>query len=128
MKVGIKGLLANKLRSFLAMLGIIIGVAAVISMLALGGGAQKQVLDTFASMGSNTLIIMPGQRGSGGVMSGTQQSLTVEDAQAIANDCLGVEFVSPVISSQAQVKYSNKNTRTSIFGIATTRIFLWPSN
>ena len=59
-KVGLKSLLANKLRSFLAMLGIIIGVGAVIAMLAIGSGAQKQVMDRFNAMGTNLLIVQPG--------------------------------------------------------------------
>src|SRR5512137_1264855 len=74
-KVGVKSLLANKLRSILAMLGIIIGVGAVIAMLAIGSGAQKQVMDRFNAMGTNLLIVQPGQRGTGGVASGLQQNL-----------------------------------------------------
>ena len=115
-KVSLKSLLVNKLRSFLAMLGIIIGVAAVISMLALGAGAQKQVLDRMTAMGTNLLIVRPGQRGTGGVISGTQQTLTMDDAEAIVNLLPNTERVAPVSNNSAQVKYFGKNTRTSVVG------------
>ncbi len=119
-KVGIKSLLANKLRSILAMLGIIIGVGAVIAMLALGSGAQKAVMDRFNSMGTNLLIISPGQRGTHGVTTGTQQNLTLEDAQAIAREVKGVTFVAPCVQGSGQLKYLSNNTRTNIFGTSTT--------
>ena len=119
-KVGLKSLFANKLRSVLAMLGIIIGVGAVIAMLAIGSGAQKQILDRFSAMGTNLLIIMPGQRGSHGVVSGTQQNLKIDDALAIAREVPGVTLVAPAVQGSAQVKYANKNSRTSIFGSAIT--------
>ncbi|HWR98097.1 MAG TPA: ABC transporter permease [Candidatus Methanoperedens sp.] len=118
--VGIQSLLANKLRSILAMLGIIIGVGAVIAMLAIGSGAQKQVLDRFSAMGTNLLIVMPGQRGSHGVMSGSQQNLTLEDAQAITREAENVTLVAPGVQGNYQVKYANKNTRTTVFGTAPT--------
>src|SRR5512139_1664260 len=102
------------------MLGIIIGVGAVIAMLAIGSGAQKQVLDRFSAMGTNLLIVMPGQRGSHGVMTGSQQNLTLEDAQAIAREVENVTLVAPAVQGSYQVKYANKNTRTSIFGTAPT--------
>jgi putative ABC transport system permease protein len=117
-KVGIKSLLANKLRSILAMLGIIIGVGAVIAMLAIGSGAQKQVLERFAAMGTNLLIVSPAQRGSYGVMTGSQQNLTLEDAQAIAREVENVTLVAPAVQASFQVKYANRNTRTSVFGTA----------
>ncbi|MCY3017915.1 MAG: ABC transporter permease [Planctomycetota bacterium] len=119
-KVALKSLLANKLRSFLAMLGIIIGVGAVIAMLALGAGAQKQVLDRMTAMGTNLLIVRPGNRGTGGVMSGTQQNLTLEDAQAAASSLAGIGSVAPVVGGNAQVKYMSKNNRVSITGTAPT--------
>jgi putative ABC transport system permease protein len=118
-KVALKSLAANKLRSILAMLGIIIGVGAVISMLALGAGAQKSIMQRFTAMGTNLLVVRPGQRGTGGVMSGTQQNLTLDDAQAIL-PLPGVHQIAPVVNGNAQVKYLSKNTRTSIQGIAVT--------
>jgi putative ABC transport system permease protein len=119
-KVALKSLLANKLRSLLAMLGIIIGVGAVISMLALGAGAQQQVMERIGSMGTNLLIVRPAQRGSGGVMSGTAQSLTVADALAIVEELPEVRQVAPVVSGSVQAKYLNKNSRTSVLGTAET--------
>jgi putative ABC transport system permease protein len=115
-KVAIKSLASNKMRSFLAMLGIIIGVGAVIAMLALGSGAQKQVLDRISAMGTNLLIVRPAQRGFRGVMSGTQQNLTLDDAKAVVNEVEGVRQVAPVVGGNAQLKYLAKNSRTSIVG------------
>lgn len=118
--MGLKSLIANKLRSFLAMLGIIIGVGAVIAMLALGAGAQQQVLDRFASMGTNLLMVSPAQRGSAGVTSGSQQNLTLDDALAVAREVEGVALVAPGVSTNAQLKYFGKNTRSSVFGTSAT--------
>jgi putative ABC transport system permease protein len=120
LKVALKSLLANKLRSILAMLGIIIGVGAVISMLAIGAGAQKSVMDRIGAMGTNLLVVRPAQRGTGGVMSGTQQNLTIEDAQALLTEVAGVRSIAPVVGGSAQVKYLNKNSRTSIVGTTVT--------
>ncbi len=119
LKSALKSLIANKLRSILAMLGIIIGVGAVIAMLAIGNGAQKQVLGQITAMGTNLLVVRPGQRGTGGVISGTQQNLTVEDAQSL-RDIEGIEAVSPVVGGSAQVKYLATNTRSNVQGVAPT--------
>ena len=119
LKSALRALSANKLRSILAMLGIIIGVGSVVSMLALGGGAQRQVLDRISAMGTNLLVIRPGQRGTGGVMSGTQQNLTLEDALAITR-LDGVKVVSPVVDGSGQVKYLSRNTRVRVMGCAIT--------
>ncbi len=123
-KLSLRSLAANKLRSILAMLGIIIGVGAVIAMLAIGAGTQQEVLDQFSQMGTNLLVVRPGQRGTGGVMSGTQQNLTLSDAQALlaepAVTAAGVKSISPVVGGSAQVKYLNKNSRTAVQGVADT--------
>jgi len=119
-KVGLKSLLANKLRSLLAMLGIIIGVGAVIAMLSLGAGAQKQILARITAMGTNLLIVRPDYSAAHGVTSGTMQNLTVADAQAIVAEMKGVDRVAPTVSRDAQVKYLNKNSRTNIVGSAVT--------
>ena len=119
-KVGIKALLANKLRSFLAVLGIIIGVGAVISMLALGAGTRDSILQRVSSMGTNLLIVRPGLAGRRGIMTGISQTMTVDDALAIAAEVPGVEAVSPVVSSNLQLKYFNKNAQTSTYGVAPT--------
>ena len=119
-KVGVKSLLAAKLRSVLAMLGIIIGVGAVIAMLAIGSGAQKQVMDRFNAMGTNLLIVQPGQRGMHGVVSGLQQNLTLGDAEAIVREVPGVAMLAPVVQGSAQIKYANRNARTTVVGTAPT--------
>lgn len=116
LKVALKCLWANKLRSFLAMLGIIIGVGAVISMLAIGTGAKKQVMDRMTAMGTNLLVIRAGQRAVGGVISGQQQTLTLEDAESIINAFSDAQRVAPVMNGSAQLKYYNKNSRVSVVG------------
>ena len=119
-KVAFKSLSANKLRTFLAMLGIIIGVGAVISMLALGAGAQKRVMERIASMGTNLLLIHPGQRGFRGVMSDTSQRLKLSDAKAILEGLPNVYQIAPVVRGQVQLKYFNRNTSNSVIGSSTT--------
>lgn len=120
LKVAVYSLFSNKLRSFLAVLGVIIGVGAVIAMLAIAAGAQAQVMGSISAMGTNLLTVRPAQRGSGGVMTGTEQNLTVDDAKAILNEVPGVEQVTPVVSGRAQLKYFEKNTGTSVMGVAVT--------
>lgn len=117
-KVAVYSLIANKLRSFLAVLGVIIGVGAVIAMLGIAAGAKTQVLSSISAMGTNLLVVRPAQRGSGGVMSGTQQNLTVEDAQAILAEIPTVSKVSPVVQGRGQIKYMEKNSGTSVQGVA----------
>lgn len=119
-KVSIRSLLSSRLRAFLAMLGIIIGVGAVISMLAIGAGAKQQVMERVMSMGTNVLILRPGQRGSRGVTSGNFQNLTVADAQAIVEQNRLVSQVAPVVRGNSQMKYFSKNTRSSVIGTSIT--------
>ena len=120
LKVALASLLGNKLRSFLAMLGIIIGVGAVISMLALGAGAKKQVMDRVTAMGTNLLIVRPGAPRRGGVRTGSRENLTVADAEALTREVDGIDSVAPLASGRAQVKYYNRNSNTSITGAAAT--------
>lgn len=120
LQVALRSLAANKLRTMLSMLGIIIGVGAVISMLALGAGAQKQVLEGIQSMGTNLLIVRSGQAGQRGVSMGAQDSLTLDDAEAIFEKVSAVMAVSPVVGGSVQMKYFNKNVRTSLTGAAVT--------
>jgi len=119
-KTSLKSLYANKLRSFLAMLGIIIGVGSVISMLSIGAGAKKDILSRISSMGTNLLSVRPGRRSFGGVMSGSFQNLTLDDALAILEKVPSVESVTPSVSGNAQLKYMNQNTRSSVTGVAVT--------
>ncbi len=116
--VALEALRANKLRSFLTMLGIVIGVGAVIAMVALGRGAQQSVKDRIASLGTTLLTVMPAQaRGAGGVASGTDRApLTLDDAKAIEERGQFVAAVQPEMSRSLQVQYENQNTNTSIVG------------
>lgn len=119
-KVAFKSLLVNKLRTFLAMLGIIIGVGAVISMLAMGAGAQKRVMERIASMGTNLLSVRPGQRGLRGRMIDISQKLKLSDAGAILDTVPGVYQVCPVVRGNNQLKYFNKNTQSNVIGSSIT--------
>jgi len=119
-KVAFKSLRANKLRSVLAMLGIIIGVAAVIAMLAIGTGAKQQVLDRLSAMGTNLLFVRPSPRGTAGVISGTQLNLTEDDARAILAKVDHVHALSPAVGRNYQVKYLDQNTNTQVQGTTPT--------
>ena len=119
-KVALKSLFTNKLRTFLAMLGIIIGVGAVISMLAVGAGAQKRVMERIASMGTNLLVVRPGQRGFRGVVSDTSQRLKLADAKAILDQVPNIYQVAPVVRGSSQLKYFDKNTRSNVIGSSIT--------
>ena len=120
LRVGLKSLLANKLRSLLAMLGIIIGVAAVVTSVAIGTGAKKQVLSRMTAMGTNLLYVRPGQSGSHGVASGTRQTLKEEDATAIIAEVKSVQRIAPVVGGSVQAKYMSRNSRTNITGTSVT--------
>jgi putative ABC transport system permease protein len=116
--VAIEALRANKMRSFLTMLGIVIGVAAVIAMVALGRGAQNAVRDRIASLGTTLLTVSPGQaRGFGFVASASDRAaLTIDDAAAIEARGEYEAGVQPEISRQLQVQYENMNTNTTVVG------------
>ena len=118
--IALKSLMAHKMRSFLAMLGIIIGVGAVVSMLAIAAGAQSSLMQRISSMGTNLVVVRPGQQGFHGVATGTTQDLTTDDAQAILNEIKNVVSATPLARGGAQIKYMNKNTRTSVYGAAIT--------
>jgi putative ABC transport system permease protein len=122
--VALQGLAANKLRSVLTMLGIIIGVLAVILGTAIGQGSRQQILDRIQSLGSNAITVFPGQSRQGPAMGGqgSAQSLTLDDADAIRKNCPTVIGVAPQVQRSAQVKYGNQNTSTSI--VCTTPEFL----
>ena len=120
LRIALKALIANKMRSALTMLGIIIGVSAVIAMIAVGSGAKQRIQEQIASMGSNLLVVMSGSATSGGFRggAGTVPTLTVDDAKAIETEIPGVKYVSPSISGIAQVVYGNQNWSTIIQGTA----------
>jgi putative ABC transport system permease protein len=116
--VALEALRANKLRSFLTMLGIVIGVAAVITMVALGRGAQESVNQRIAALGTTLLTVMPGQaRGPGGIASASERAvLTLDDADAIRNRATYVLAVEPEMTRQLQVQRENVNTNTNVVG------------
>jgi putative ABC transport system permease protein len=117
--IALRSLAANKLRSALAMLGIIIGVWSVISALALAAGAQKMVHDQLTSLGTNVVMVSPGQRGTNGVISGSQQNLRVADALAMLALPEGAR-VAPIVRGSVQAKRGDKNTRPSLLGTSAT--------
>ena len=106
----------NKIRSFLTVLGIVIGVMAVVIMVAVGETVEKQITDQFSSLGTNTIMIRAGVARMGGVRTGNMQTLTIQDAEFIA-ELPDVAAVSPVQTSGAQVVYGNKNLSTSMMGV-----------
>jgi len=110
--------MVNKMRSALTMLGIIIGVGAVIAMIAVGSGAKKRIAEQIASMGSNLLIVMSGSSTSGGLRfgAGTVPTLTVDDAKAIQTEIPAVRYTAPNISGVAQVIFGNQNWSTIVNG------------
>lgn len=112
-------LFANKLRALLTMLGIIIGVAAVITMIAIGEGAQKAVIDRIQSMGTNLLFVSPGAQRGGGVtviQFGTSVRMKNSDADALAEGVPAAEAIVPEFNQRAQVKYQNRNWNTRVVG------------
>jgi putative ABC transport system permease protein len=115
-RVALGAIRANKLRSFLTMLGIVIGVGAVITMVALGSGAQKAVQDQIESLGTNLLSVYAGQSFHRGVASADRVSLTTEDAVAIARATRTLTAVIPEMRRGQQVEYGNKNINVNVMG------------
>lgn len=118
LRISFRALRVNKMRSALTMLGIIIGVGAVIAMLAVGTGASRKISEQISSMGSNLLIILPGSTTSGGVRmgAGTQPTLSMGDAEAIMKECPSVAVVAPVHNGVAQIVYGHQNWSTGVVG------------
>jgi len=118
MKVALKALSNNKGRSFLSMLGIIIGVAAVIVMMAIGQGSKESVRENISSMGTNIIMIQPGADMRGGVRqdASSMQTLKIEDYEALKKETKYISHISPEVSSSGQCVYGNNNTSTSVYG------------
>ncbi len=116
--ISFRALRVNKMRSALTMLGIIIGVAAVIVMLAVGTAASNKISEFISSIGSNILMVMPGSTSAGGVRmgAGTQSTLTLNDAEAVERECPAVAQVAPVLGGVAQLVYGSQNWSTAITG------------
>jgi putative ABC transport system permease protein len=119
LKIAYLSLAKNKLRSFLTMLGIIIGVASVITMLAIGEGSKQNIQSSLSSLGTNSIMIFPGAISHGGVRmeAGTAISLKREDAEAIAAQCDQVKYVSPVVQKGSQIIAGSQNWRSMVLGI-----------
>jgi len=113
-----QGLGANKLRSFLTMLGVIIGVGAVIVAVAIGQGSRDAVAESIQRLGTNVLTVFPGNQRRGGISfgGGSSVTLTLDDAAAILKECPSVQRVTPTVNRNAQIKYKNKNDNSSITG------------
>jgi putative ABC transport system permease protein len=118
-RIALRALARNKLRAFLTMLGIIIGVGAVIAMVAIGEGAKATIRAQIASLGTNVLIVLPGSNVQGGVRfgSGAVRTLVDDDAKAIARELPSVSFASPLVRRQEQVIAGNLNWGTLVQGV-----------
>ena len=118
LKISYRALLRNKIRSLLTMLGIIIGVSAVITMIGIGQGARASIRDKIAGMGSNMLLVQPGSLTRGGIRGGmgSINTLEPEDASAIAERCPSVAMAAPVVRTTAQVVCGNLNWSTRLLG------------
>jgi putative ABC transport system permease protein len=119
-RIAVRALVRNKLRAFLTMLGIIIGVASVIAMLAIGEGSKRSITEEMSSMGSNLVMIMPNFQRRGGVSLGASSSMALKysDVTAIRNEATSISAVSPTVNANGQVIYGNQNTQTNIYGVS----------
>ena len=118
-KIALKAIAANKMRSFLTALGIIIGIASVITMLAIGQGTKNSIQANIAQMGSNMIMISPGADRRGGVQqdASSMETLKLTDYQALKDECKYIKAISPVVSSTGQFIYGNENTPSTITGV-----------
>ena len=118
-KVALRALSRNKMRSMLTMLGIIIGVGAVIAMVSIGQGAQSKVQEQIQSMGSNMLIVEPGSRNMGGVRtgSGAVNTLVAADVDAIIQEIPTVSLATPTVRGSGQMIFGNQNWFSQFQGV-----------
>ncbi|MCQ2959386.1 MAG: ABC transporter permease [Bacteroidales bacterium] len=118
-KVAWKAIILNKLRTFLTMLGIIIGVGSVITMLAIGEGSKQSIKSQISQMGSNMITIRAGSERIGGVRvdDGSQRSMTIKDVEAIQKNAKNIEYVSPIVQSSGQTIHESSNWPSSIYGV-----------
>ena len=130
LRVGVQALSRNRMRSGLTVLGIVIGVAAVIATLAIGQGARAAVQAQIQALGANTLTVLPGTITAGGARSGmgSTTTLTPDDAAAIKAECPAIEAVAPAVRTVAQVVYGNMNWSTAVQGTTPEFVFVrqWP--
>lgn len=119
-KIAFKAIANNKLRTFLTMLGIIIGVASVITMLAIGQGSKQSIQSQISKMGSNMIMIMPGAERRGGVRMGgsDMQTLKISDYNSLKQECTYLAAISPSVSSSGQLIFGGNNYSSSISGVS----------
>jgi putative ABC transport system permease protein len=119
-RIAFRALTRNKLRAFLTMLGIIIGVASVIAMLAIGEGSKVNITKEMSGMGTNMIMIMPNMQSRGGVSLGASGSMALKysDVEAIRNEAASIAEVSPEVRASSQIIFSNQNTQTTIYGVS----------
>ena len=119
LKIALRAIAANKLRAFLTALGIIIGVASVITMLAIGQGSKRNIQANIAEMGSNMIMIHPGADMRGGVRqdASAMETLKLTDYESIKDECNYIKGISPMVSKSGQWIYGNNNTPSSIYGV-----------
>lgn len=119
-KIALKAIAANKMRSFLTALGIIIGVASVITMLAIGQGSKKSIQANIAEMGSNMIMIHPGADMRGGVRqdASSMETLKISDYTTLKDECNYIKGISPTVASSGQWIYGNNNTPSTIYGVS----------
>jgi putative ABC transport system permease protein len=119
-RIAFRALIRNKLRAFLTMLGIIIGVASVIAMLAIGEGSKQKMRKQISSMGTNMVMVMPNFQRRGGVSLGASSSMALKytDVQALRNEASAISAVSPEVVASGQIIYSHQNTQTTIYGVS----------
>ncbi|WP_050424717.1 ABC transporter permease [Bradyrhizobium tropiciagri] len=119
LRIAARALRVNKLRSALTVLGIVVGVGAVVCMVSVGAGAQAEVSEKIRTLGANLLLVMPGARNSGGARleSGTQPTLTIEDAASIRRELADVQVAAPLLSRSLPLVAANRNWVTVVAGI-----------
>ncbi len=119
LKAALRSLAKNKMRTFLTMLGIIIGVASVIAMLAIGQGSKQSIQAQISTLGTNVLMIFPQASNTGGVRmeAGSSQKMTLEDVTAIVERCPSVAYITPQVRTSGQLVAGNLNWRTSVYGV-----------
>ncbi len=120
-KISFRALMNNRLRGFLTMLGVIIGVASVIAMLAIGQGSKASIKNQISEMGSNLIMIQPGNGQFGGVRlsASSMQTLKLADYQRVANEAQYISRCSPIVSSSGQIIYGSNNAPSTITGVNT---------
>jgi putative ABC transport system permease protein len=120
LRIAVRALIRNKLRAFLTMLGIVIGVASVIAMLAIGEGSKENIRQQMSSMGTNMVMIMPNFQRRGGVNLGASSSMALKygDVEALRNEATDLSAVSPEVRASGQVIFGNQNTQTTVYGVS----------